>query len=39
MAETHLLLARNATADAYSTALSAAATLALATVALGQAPP
>ena len=39
MAETQLLLARNATTDAYSTALSAAATLALATGALGQAPP
>ena len=39
MAETQLLQARNATTDAYSTALSAAATLALATGALGQAPP
>jgi outer membrane protein TolC len=38
MAETQLLRARNATTDAYSTALSAAATLALATGALGQAP-
>lgn len=38
MAETQLLQARNATTDAYSTALSAAATLALATGALGQAP-
>jgi outer membrane protein TolC len=39
MAETQLLQARNATIDSYSTALSAAATLALATGALGQAPP
>ena len=38
MAETQLLQARNATTDAYSTALSAAATLALATGALGRAP-
>ena len=38
LAETQLLLAKNASADAYSTALSAAATLALATGALGQAP-
>jgi outer membrane protein TolC len=38
MAETQLLQAWNATTDAYSTALSAAATLALATGALGQAP-
>lgn len=34
-AETQLLQARNATSDAYSTALSAAATLALATGSLG----
>ena len=39
MAQTQLLQARNATTDAYSIALSAAATLALATGALGQAPP
>jgi outer membrane protein TolC len=39
LAQTQLLQARNATTDAYSTALSAAATLALATGALGQAPP
>ncbi|HET7837028.1 MAG TPA: TolC family protein [Variovorax sp.] len=39
LAETQLLLARNAHADAYSTALSAAATLALAAGALGSAPP
>ena len=38
MAETQLLQARNASTDAYSTALSAAATLALATGALGAAP-
>ena len=35
MAETQLLQARNASTDAYSTALSAAATLALATGSLG----
>ena len=38
VAETQLLQARNAATDAYSTALSAAATLALATGALGSAP-
>ena len=38
IAQTQLLQARNATTDAYSTALSAAATLALATGALGTAP-
>jgi outer membrane protein TolC len=38
IAETQLLGARNASTDAYSTALAAAATLALATGALGQAP-
>src|SRR6202044_1804706 len=38
LAETQLLLAKNASTDAYSTALSAAATLALATGALGAAP-
>jgi outer membrane protein TolC len=38
IAETQLLQANNAAADAYSTALSAAATLALATGALGSAP-
>ncbi len=38
LADTQLLQARNATSDAYSTALSAAATLALATGALGRAP-
>ena len=37
-AQTQLLLAQNASSDAYSTALSAAATLALATGALGRAP-
>jgi outer membrane protein len=37
-AETGLLTARNAAADAYSTALSTAATLALATGSLGAAP-
>ncbi len=37
-AESELLVARNASTDAYSTALSAAAALALATGALGQAP-
>jgi outer membrane protein TolC len=37
MAETQMLQARNASTDAYSTALSAAATLALATGALGAA--
>jgi outer membrane protein len=35
MAETQLLQAKNASTDAYSTALSAAATLALATGSLG----
>ena len=35
MAETQLLQARNASTDAYSTALSAAATLALSTGSLG----
>ncbi|MEW6438685.1 MAG: TolC family protein [Pseudomonadota bacterium] len=39
LAETQLLQARNARSDAYSTALSAAATLALAAGALGSAPP
>jgi outer membrane protein TolC len=39
IAETQLLQARNATADSYSAALSAAATLALATGSLGTAPP
>jgi outer membrane protein len=38
IAQTQLLQAGNATTDAYSTALSAAATLALATGALGTAP-
>ncbi|MGC1305294.1 MAG: TolC family protein [Caulobacteraceae bacterium] len=38
LAETQLLQAKNASSDAYSTALSAAATLALATGALGAAP-
>ena len=38
IAQTQLLQARNASTDAYSTALSAAATLALATGALGGAP-
>ncbi len=38
LAETQLLQAKNASTDAYSTALSAAATLALATGALGAAP-
>jgi outer membrane protein len=38
IAETQLLQAKNAATDAYSTALSAAATLALATGALGSAP-
>jgi outer membrane protein len=38
IAQTQLLQARNASTDAYSTALSAAATLALATGALGDAP-
>jgi outer membrane protein len=38
LAETQLLQARNAATDAYSTALSAAATLALAAGALGTAP-
>jgi outer membrane protein TolC len=39
IAQTQLLVAQNATTDAYSTALTAAATLALATGALGQVPP
>jgi len=38
LAETQLLQAKNASTDAYSTALSAAATLALATGSLGSAP-
>jgi outer membrane protein TolC len=38
LAETQLLQARNAATDAYSTALSAAATLALSTGSLGAAP-
>jgi multidrug resistance protein MdtO len=38
IAQSQLLQARNATSDAYSTALSAAATLALSTGALGAAP-
>jgi outer membrane protein len=38
LAETQLLQAKNASTDAYSTALSAAATLALATGGLGTAP-
>jgi outer membrane protein len=38
IAQSQLLQARNASTDAYSTALSAAATLALATGALGSAP-
>jgi outer membrane protein len=38
IAETQLLRAKDAGTDAYSTALSAAATLALATGALGSAP-
>jgi outer membrane protein len=38
MAQTQLLLARNSSSDAYSTALSAAASLALSTGALGTAP-
>lgn len=38
LAETQLLQAKNASSDAYSTALSAAATLALATGVLGVAP-
>jgi outer membrane protein len=38
IAQTQLLQARNASTDAYSTALSAAATLALATGAIGSAP-
>jgi outer membrane protein len=38
LAETQLLQAKNASTDAYSTALSAAATLALSTGALGAAP-
>jgi len=39
IAERQLLVAKNAATDAYSTALSAAATLALAAGALGSAPP
>jgi outer membrane protein TolC len=39
LAETQLLQAKNAATDAYSSALSAAAALALATGALGSAPP
>jgi outer membrane protein len=39
LAETQLLQANNASTDAYSTALSSAATLALATGTLGAAPP
>ena len=39
LAQTRLLQARNAQADAYSSALSAAALLALATGSLGSAPP
>jgi outer membrane protein len=39
LAERQLLVAKNAAADAYSTALSAAATLALAAGVLGSAPP
>ncbi len=39
LAETQLLQAKNACSDAYSTALSAAATLALSTGTLGAAPP
>jgi outer membrane protein len=35
MAETQILQAKNASTDAYSTALSAAATLALSTGSLG----
>jgi outer membrane protein len=38
IAERQLLAAKNAATDAYSTALSAAATLALAAGALGKAP-
>ena len=38
LAETQLLQAKNASSDAYSTALAAAATLALSTGALGSAP-
>ena len=38
-AQTALLQARNASTDAYSTALAAAATLALSTGSLGTAPP
>ena len=38
LAENQLLQAKNAASDAYSTALSAAATLALATGALGASP-
>jgi hypothetical protein len=39
LADTQWLLARNAAADAYSQALSSAATLAFATGSLGAAPP
>ncbi len=39
LAQTRLLRARNAQADAYSASLSAAALLALATGSLGSAPP
>ena len=39
LAERQLLVAKNAATDAYSTALSAAATLALAAGVLGSAPP
>jgi outer membrane protein TolC len=39
LAQTQLLIARNASADAYSTALSAAAPLALTAGVLGAAPP
>ena len=39
LAETQLLQAKNASSDAYSTALTAAATLALSTGVLGGAPP
>ena len=39
IAERQLLVAKNAATDAYSTALSAAATLALVAGALGSAPP
>jgi outer membrane protein len=39
IAERQLLVAKNAATDAYSTALSTAATLALAAGVLGSAPP